>query len=54
MIQEIRDAKLNITVEGDIQDFLGVNIQWSDNGTIEFTPVAKDVRAAVSGVTSAK
>jgi len=37
VIQDIRDAKLDITVEGDIQDFLGVNIQQQENGKIVFT-----------------
>jgi hypothetical protein len=37
VIQQIREAKLNITVEGNIKDFLGVNINRKDDGTIEFT-----------------
>ena len=37
IIQQIKQAKLDITVEGDIQDFLGVNITRREDGTIEFT-----------------
>ena len=36
-IEAIRKAKLDITVEGDIQDFLGVNITKGDDGSIEFS-----------------
>jgi hypothetical protein len=36
VIADIRKAKLDITVEGDIQDFLGVNIDRKEDGTIEF------------------
>jgi Reverse transcriptase (RNA-dependent DNA polymerase) len=37
VIQEIKDAKLNITVEGDIQDFLGINIERKADGTVHLT-----------------
>ena len=37
VIEQIRKAKLDITVEGDIQDFLGVRIDRKEDGTIEFT-----------------
>ena len=37
VIQQICDAKLNIMLEGNIKDFLGVNISRKDDGTIEFT-----------------
>ena len=37
VIQQIRDAKLDVTVEGDIQDFLGVNIERKDDGSISFS-----------------
>ena len=37
VIQQIKDAKLNITVEGDIQDFLGVNIERKEDGKISFS-----------------
>ena len=37
VIQDIKDAKLDITVEGDIQDFLGVNMDRRKDGSIAFT-----------------
>jgi hypothetical protein len=37
IIQQIKDAKLDITVEGDVQDFLGVNISKQSDGTVTFT-----------------
>jgi hypothetical protein len=37
IIKEMRQAKLDITVEGDLQDFLGVNIERLPNGTIQLT-----------------
>ena len=37
VIKEIQEARLNITVEGTIKDFLGVNIEHQKDGTIEFT-----------------
>ena len=36
-ISDIKEAGLNITVEGDVQDFLGVNIERHDDGTITFS-----------------
>jgi hypothetical protein len=36
IIQQIKDAKLDITVEGDVQDFLGVNINREEDGTVTF------------------
>jgi len=36
-ITDIQKAGLNITVEGDLQDFLGVNITKNDDGTITLT-----------------
>lgn len=36
-IADIKAAKLNITVEGDLQDFLGINIERKDDGTIHLT-----------------
>ena len=36
-IKAIRNANLNITVEGDIQDFLGVNITRHKNDSIELS-----------------
>ena len=37
IIKDIRSAGLNITEEGDIQDFLGINIQRRGKGEIELT-----------------
>ncbi len=37
VIEQIQQAKLKITVEGDIKDFLGVNIEKRDNGGIKFS-----------------
>jgi hypothetical protein len=37
VIQDIRAAKLNITVEGTIKDFIGVNIQRNKDDTITFS-----------------
>ena len=37
VIEDIRRAELDITIEGDFQDFLGVNIDRKDNGTIHLT-----------------
>jgi len=37
VIEEIEAAKLKITVEGDISDFLGVHIDRLQDGSIEFT-----------------
>ena len=37
IIEQIRKAKLNITVEGDLQDFLGVNIERQKDGSIHMT-----------------
>lgn len=37
IIQQIKNADLDITEEGDIQDFLGININRKENGTIELT-----------------
>jgi hypothetical protein len=37
VIQQIKDAKLDVTVEGDVQDFLGVNIDRKEDGTIHFS-----------------
>ncbi|CAJ1959006.1 unnamed protein product [Cylindrotheca closterium] len=36
-IEDIKAAKLDITIEGDIQDFLGVNIERKEDGTIHLT-----------------
>jgi hypothetical protein len=37
IVKDLKKANLNITDEGDIQDFLGVNISMKDNGTIHLT-----------------
>ena len=37
MIKDIKKAKLEITIEGDLQDFLGVNIDRKDDATIHLT-----------------
>jgi hypothetical protein len=36
-IRDIQKAKLDITIEGDLQDFLGVNIERRKDGTIHLT-----------------
>ena len=36
-VEDIKSAKLDITIEGDIQDFLGVNIDHKPDGTIHMT-----------------
>jgi hypothetical protein len=36
-IEDIKAAKLDITVEGDIQDFLGVNIERKPFGSVHLT-----------------
>ena len=33
-IEDIKKAKLDITIEGDLQDFLGINITRKEDGTI--------------------
>ena len=37
VIEDMKKAKLDIMVEGDIQDFLGVNINQNNDGTITFS-----------------
>lgn len=37
VIEEIKKAKLDITIEGDIQDFLGVNIKRHKDGKITYS-----------------
>jgi hypothetical protein len=34
IIKSIQDTGLNITIEGDLQDFLGINIKREDNGSM--------------------
>jgi hypothetical protein len=50
IIKEMRQVKLDITVKGDLQDFLGVNIERKADGTIHLTQphlidqILKDLR----------
>jgi hypothetical protein len=37
IIEDVKKAKLDITIEGDLQDFLGVNIEQKEDGTIHLT-----------------
>jgi hypothetical protein len=37
VIEDIKRAKLDITVKGDIQDFLGINIDRKEDGSIHLT-----------------
>ena len=37
MEKALKEAKLDITDEGDVKDFLGVNIEKQSNGTIHMT-----------------
>ena len=37
IIKKMRKAKLDITIEGDLEDFLGVNIDRKEDGTIHLT-----------------
>ena len=37
IVKDLKKANLNITDEGDIQDFLGVNIEMKKDGTIHLT-----------------
>ena len=37
IVKDLKRAKLNVTDEGDIQDFLGVNIDKQDYGTIKLS-----------------
>ena len=50
VMQELRDAKLDITDEGDVKDFLGVHINKQEDGTIHMAQphlidqILKDLR----------
>ena len=50
IIKDMKKAKLDITIEGDLQDFLGVNIDRKEDGTIHLTQphlidqILKDLR----------
>ena len=58
VIKQIRGAKLNITVEGDLQDFLGVCITREANGSVHFAQphlidkILKDLRLDNDEVTT--
>jgi hypothetical protein len=57
-IKEMQEAKLDIAVEGDQQDFLGANIERKADGTIHLTQphlidqILKDLRLEVENVTT--
>jgi hypothetical protein len=50
VIEDIQRAKLNITVEGDIQDFLGINIDRKEDRSVHLSQpqlikgILKDLR----------
>jgi hypothetical protein len=50
VIKQIQLANLNITMEGDIQDFLGININRKEDGSIHLSQpqliegISKDLR----------
>ena len=58
VIEQIRGAKLNITVEGDLQDFLGVRIAREADGSVHFAQphlidkILKDLRLDNNEVTT--
>ena len=58
VIEQIRGAKLDITVEGDLQDFLGVRITREADGSVHFTQphlidkILKDLRLDNDEVTT--
>jgi hypothetical protein len=37
IIEDLKKAKLDITIEGDLEDFLGINIDRKEDGTIHLT-----------------
>jgi hypothetical protein len=37
IIKEMQKVKLNITVEGDLEDFLGINVDCKKDGTMNLT-----------------
>ncbi len=37
IVQDMKDASLDLTVEGDVSDFLGVNIKRHENGKVHLT-----------------
>ena len=58
VIEQVRGAKLNITVEGDLQDFLGVHITCEADGSVHFAQphlidkILKDLRLDNDKVTT--
>ena len=58
IIKDLRKAKLDLTIEGDLQDFLGVNIEKKTDGTIHLTQphlidqILKDLRLDNNRVTT--
>jgi hypothetical protein len=56
IIEDIKGTGLKVTMEGDIGDFLGVNINRLDDGTIELTQphlidqILKDLHLDMLGV----
>ena len=58
IIKEMQKANLDITIEGDLQDFLGVNIERKPDGTIHLTQphlidqILKDLRLEDDNVTT--
>jgi hypothetical protein len=57
IIKEMKQVKLDITIEGNLQDFLGVNIEQKSDGTIHLTQphlidqILKDLRLNGNTVT---
>jgi hypothetical protein len=57
IIKEMKQAKLNITIKGELQDFLGVNIERKEDGSIHLTQphlidqILKDLRLNSNSVT---
>ena len=58
IIKDLRKAKLDLTIEGDLQDFLGVNIEKKKDGTTHLTQphliaqILKDLRLNNDRVTT--
>jgi hypothetical protein len=57
MVQQLKEAVLDITIEGELTDFLGVNIDGHDDGTIHLTQphlihqILKDLRYDTDDIT---
>jgi hypothetical protein len=37
IIKEMQEAKLDVTIKGNLQDFLGANVERKTDGTIHLT-----------------